>query len=77
MPRLSETLMSHQGVPAGYVPVATPQRPPADPILTPVHNTFIRTPIPPIWTANPDSVRQFDVGGRVPQFRIYAQQLSK
>jgi hypothetical protein len=78
MPKLSETLVSNIGLPPNHRPVEVmPERPPQglEPVLSPIHNTFIRCPIPPIWQVNTDSVRQFYIGGRVPQMRIYAQSL--
>lgn len=38
--------------------------------LQPVLNTFLRSPLPPISTVSPDSLRQFYLGGQVPQMRL-------
>lgn len=57
---------------SGYVPVkASPQAslPPTQG-LEPTINTMIRCPLPPIFQASPDSLRQFYQGGKVPQTRL-------
>lgn len=57
---------------AGYIPVtASPQAslPPAIG-LEPTLNTMIRCPLPPIFQASPDSLRQFYQGGKIPQTRL-------
>lgn len=79
MPSLSDTLRSD--APAGYSPVSALDTPVLRPSpivqLTPLANGLIRCPIPPIYQTNPDSVRQFDLGGKLPQIRIYAKSLVK
>lgn len=57
---------------AGYVPAtASPQAslPPAIG-LEPTLNTMIRCPLPPIFQSNPDNLRQYYQGGKVPQNRL-------
>lgn len=76
MPPLSETLMSaHGGIPAGYTPVTDRPTAPPQPEPVPVNNTFLRCPLPPLWIANPDTIKLFDVNGKVPQQRIYTRSL--
>lgn len=69
MPSLSQAINTDR---SGYVPVtASPQAslpPAAD--LQPTSNPMIRCPLPPIFEAQPDSLRQFYVGGQVPQTRL-------
>lgn len=69
MPTLSESLNTDL---SGYTPAkASPQAslPPAIG-LEPTLNTMIRCPLPPIFQASPDSLRQYYQGGKVPQFRL-------
>lgn len=76
MPTLSDTL--RPSAPEGYSPVETPTlRPSPITKLTPLASGLIRCPLPPIYQTNPDSVRQFDLGGKLPQIRIYAKSLVK
>lgn len=56
---------------SNYEPVA-PKAMNALPPMTdfqPVYNPYIRCPLPPI-SVTPDSLRQYYVGGQVPQFRV-------
>lgn len=57
---------------AGYIPVtASPQASLPPTIgLEPTLNTMLRCPLPPIFQASPDSLRQFYQGGKVPQTRL-------
>lgn len=74
MPSLSDTLIP---TPDNLMPPLSPilQAPPAQVIAQPViFNSFMRCPLPPIWQANSDSVRQFYTSG-VPQTRIYAKSI--
>lgn len=59
-------------------PVQTPTAhfPPTTP-MEPTGSGFTRCPMPPIWSSNPDSLRQFYRSGMVPQIRIYSQSISK
>jgi hypothetical protein len=70
MPRLNEATQSdlsgYTSVSAGVSQTASP--PVSD--LQPVLNSMIRCPLPPIFQASPDSLRQFYVGGKVPQSRL-------
>lgn len=69
MPSLQDTVGQDL---SGYVPVkASPQAslPPTQG-LEPTINTMIRCPLPPIFQASPDSLRQFYQGGKVPQTRL-------
>lgn len=50
-------------------PHPLPQRPPL-PGDSPLYSTTLRCPIPPLSTAASDNLRQFYVGGAVPQFRF-------
>lgn len=79
MPMLSDTLMSNNNTEGmTHLEARAPQTPPNSEVTQPsVYSTFMRCPLPPIWVANPDSVRQFYVSGRVPQFRIYAPSVVK
>lgn len=43
--------------------------------MEPTGTGFTRSPIPPIWTSNPDSIRQFYRSGMVPQLRIWTPPL--
>lgn len=71
LPSLSDTLMDLNNPPEG-THITAPDPKPAEPPSQLLQNdTFMRCPLPPIWTSNPDSIRQFYVGGRVPQTRIY------
>jgi len=36
---------------------------------------FTRSPMPPIWSSNPDSLKQFEKSVQVPQVRIWAPAL--
>lgn len=69
MPSLSEAIKTST---QGYIPVtASPQAslPPLSD-LQPTINTMIRCPLPPIFQAAPDSLRQFYRGGVIPQTRL-------
>lgn len=70
MPSLKDALVSAVDM-SGYEP-STPTTSPTAPTLPlePVKNTMIRCPMPPLWSASPDSLRQFYVGSAVPQSRI-------
>ena len=56
---------------------ATPQAhfPPVTQPSGPVTG-FTRCPMPPIWSSNPDSLKQFEKSVQVPQIRIYSQSLT-
>ena len=85
MPLLSQRMV----MPHGYEPVspASPEPVNTAPVTTPVSNFppetkqepvgsgFMRCPMPPIWSANPDALRQFYKSGVVPQNRVYSQSL--
>ena len=43
--------------------------------LEPTLNTVIRCPIPPVYQAMSDNLRQFYQGGQVPQIRLFTQPL--
>lgn len=76
MPSTNDTLLRNLNL-EGYKPVdAPPVSPKAPP---PVHsepgrNTMIRCPLPPLWEASPDSLRQFYVNDKVPQIRLLSPQ---
>lgn len=57
---------------AGYVPVTASPQASLPPVqgLEPTLNTMIRCPLPPIFQSNPDSLRQYYQGGKVPQNRL-------
>jgi len=82
MPRLSDRIVKEQsGVPEGMEPAvptqpiqAPAQRPP-EKGLEPTSTGFTRCPLPPIYSQNPDNIRTWANGGKVPQIRIYPQQL--
>lgn len=72
MPALVETI----GVDlSNYVQAArgpvTPQAPPSS-NLEPGYNVYLRCPLPPIWSATPDSLRQFYQNSVVPQTRLFS-----
>lgn len=73
MPSLSDTIAASDAI-SGYTrsdPAAqTPRTAPASGSMEPTRNSMIRCPLPPLWQGAPDSLRQFYVGGRVPQFRV-------
>lgn len=56
----------------GYAPAsgAAPAPPPPAGNLQPNLNAMLRCPLPPIWQTSPDSLRQFYLGGQVPQARL-------
>lgn len=56
---------------SGYVPVVKLPNamPPIDNDLQPRMNPFVRCPIPPV-SVSPDSLRQFYLGGKIPQMRL-------
>lgn len=57
---------------AGYVPATASPQASLPPVsgLEPTLNTMLRCPLPPIFQAAPDSLRQFYQGGKVPQNRL-------
>jgi hypothetical protein len=57
---------------AGYVPVTASPQASLPPVqgLEPTLNTMIRCPLPPIFQSNPDNLRQYYQGGKVPQNRL-------
>lgn len=72
MPSINDTLVKNLDL-SGYGEAATPSdlpKPTFQQGLEPIRNSMIRCPLPPIWQANPDSLRQFYVGGKVPQVRF-------
>ena len=82
MPTLSDRLVKEQsGVPEGMEPatptqtIQAPVQRPALNGLEPTGTGFTRCPLPPIYTQNPDNLRTWFNGGKVPQIRIYPQQL--
>lgn len=56
---------------SGYEPVEPKGQKAMPPMVDfqPVYNPYIRCPLPPI-SVTPDSLRQYYVGGQVPQFRV-------
>jgi hypothetical protein len=62
-----EMQISPPAVPTAHFPPMTP--------MQPVGTGFTRSPIPPIWASNPDSLRMWDRSGIVPQLRILAPAL--
>lgn len=52
-----------------FTPQPLPQRPPIAG-ASPLHSTTLRCPMPPLSTVSPDNLRQYYVGGAVPQFRF-------
>jgi hypothetical protein len=83
MPSLSDRIVREQsGIPEGMEPV--PQAPvtqapiahfPPEKPMDPISTGITRCPIPPIYAQNPDNLRAWFNGGKVPQIRIYPQQL--
>ena len=71
MPSLKDMLQSNLDL-SGYEPIERPASPVAAPNnnLEPGTSIFLRTPIPPVWQAPPDSLRTYFNGGTVPQHRI-------
>jgi hypothetical protein len=73
MPPIADRLQS-KGASSGYTPVEAPKHPPVvtSPTITkrPTVSPFMRCPLPPVYSSNPDSLRQWDLGGVVPQNRI-------
>jgi hypothetical protein len=70
MPQLHEAIQADL---SGYSPVTEVNSRTASPPtneLQPGLNAMIRCPLPPIFQASPDSLRQFYVGGQVPQARL-------
>lgn len=70
MPSVSDAIASDT---SGYTPTSDTSSqvsgvPGSD--LQPTYNTMMRCPLPPIFAATPDSLRQFYVGGKVPQTRL-------
>lgn len=69
MPTLSETLRS--------IPETSPVEPVVRPPVAPPagtssgYNPMMRSPLPPVWQASPDSLRQWTNNGVVPQTRIF------
>lgn len=78
MPPISQRLTA--GVPNGYTPVEpqTQPTPQSGPAMDqgPAPNMFVRTPMPPVWSTNPDSARQFYRNGKIPQFKIWTRSLN-
>ena len=78
MPSINDAIVSKLDL-TGYEPVPSSPAPP-NPApsfdgqqtggLEPGRNTMIRCPLPPLWQASPDSLRQFYVKGQVPQMRV-------
>lgn len=56
----------------GYIPVTASQQDslPSLSDLEPVYNPVLRCPLPPIFQAAPDSLRQFYQGNKIPQIRL-------
>lgn len=71
MPSIKDATMSNVDM-TGYSPStpSTPQTAPSMADQEPGRNTMIRCPMPPIWQASPDSLRQFYIDNKVPQARI-------
>lgn len=69
MPPLSDAINFDR---SGYVPVSAsaPTNLPPPSGLEPILNSMIRCPLPPIFQAEPDSLRQFYQGGIIPQTRL-------
>lgn len=74
MPSLSDSMQADLSGYTRVEPVAVSDFPraPASPTnLDPGYSTFIRCPLPPIWSATPDSLRQFYRNTNVPQNRLF------
>lgn len=75
MPSLKQTRLSSLNL-EGYTPVVPAAPPPQTPQPTPStnqepsRNAVLRCTLPPLWQASPDSLRQFYLNGKVPQFRL-------
>lgn len=69
MPSLNDALKTST---QGYIPVTASPQASLPPIsdLQPTLNSMLRCPLPPIFQAAPDSLRQFYQGGKVPQTRL-------
>lgn len=72
MATLSESLISGLDM-SGYGPVEPPKAglPTPNPAYEPGLNAYIRCPLPPVWSATPDSLRQYYQRDVVPQFRLF------
>lgn len=74
MPSISDATQADLSSYTPVEPVAQPDFPRA-PIpstnLDPGYSPFIRCPLPPIWAATPDSLRQFYRNTNVPQNRLF------
>jgi hypothetical protein len=75
MPDLSERQIAvgdHNMVTPAQSPVAH-----FPPVAQPVRagTGFTRSPMPPIWSSNPDSLAQFEKSVQVPQVRIWTPPL--
>jgi len=76
MPSLVDSLRTPQQLEEmGYQPSGASNKPysAATPStdLQPGLNVFLRCPLPPVWTATPDTIRQFYQGNQVPQIRLF------
>jgi hypothetical protein len=58
-------------------PIRTPQASSPSSDLEPGYNVFLRCPLPPIWSAQSDSLRQFYRASLVPQVRLFAPTASQ
>jgi hypothetical protein len=74
MPALSETIGQDL---SNYRPAAQPSSPrvapvaPPSPYKEPGLNVFLRCPLPPVWQATPDSLRQYYQNNLIPQTRLF------
>lgn len=75
MPSLQDSLASKINM-SGYSPVDIPSRPniPYSDAMTQqsiTRDVYLRSPVPPIGIASPDSLRQFYLNSSLPQRRAF------
>lgn len=70
---LSDSLSKNLDLSA-YSPVKQQPMPPTTGVqenLQPVRSQFVRCPLPAIWSASPDALREMYIGGKIPQTRLF------
>jgi hypothetical protein len=73
MPSIADAIQSAENL-SGYSPNAPASNGPGLPSVgssnEPTRNNMMRTPMPTLWNDSSDSLRQFYIGGQVPQTRF-------
>ena len=69
MPSISSTLVPYPTAPVTSRP-PSPVSPAPIVNQAPVLNSFLRCPLPSLVSASPDNLRQYYVGGTIPQYRF-------